>query len=57
MMENQVENLRKRHTPSFKAKVALEAIKEQKTSAELVSQYQVHPGQTRNWEMPWKIGG
>jgi transposase-like protein len=34
----------------FKAKVALEAIKEQKTSAELASQYQVHPGQIRNWK-------
>ena len=30
-----MENLRRKHTPSFKAKVALEAIKEQKTSAEL----------------------
>jgi len=28
----------------------LEAIKEQKTSAELASQYQVHPGQIRNWK-------
>ena len=45
-----MENLRKKHTPSFKAKVALEAIKEQKTSAELASQYQVHPGQIRNWK-------
>lgn len=45
-----MENLRRRHTPSFKAKVALEAIREQKTSAELASQYQVHPGQIRNWK-------
>ncbi len=45
-----MENLRRKHTPSFKAKVALEAIKEQKTSAELASQYQVHPGQIRNWK-------
>jgi transposase-like protein len=45
-----VENLRRKHTPSFKAKVALEAIKEQRTSAELASQYQVHPGQIRNWK-------
>jgi putative transposase len=50
MKEDQVENLRIKHTPSFKAKVALEAIKEQKTSAELASQYQVHPGQIRNWK-------
>lgn len=45
-----MENLRRKHTPSLKAKVALEAIKEQKTSAELASQYQVHPGQIRNWK-------
>jgi transposase-like protein len=45
-----VERLRKKHPPSFKAKVALEAIKEQKTSAELASQYQVHPAQIRNWK-------
>ncbi|MDI6794839.1 MAG: IS3 family transposase [bacterium] len=38
------------HSPVFKAKVALEAIKEEKTSAELASQYQVHPGQIRSWK-------
>jgi len=45
-----VERMRKRYPPSFKAKVALEAIKEHKTSAELASLYQVHPGQIRNWK-------
>jgi transposase-like protein len=42
--------MRKRYPPSFKAKVALEAIREQKTSAELATLYQVHPGQIRNWK-------
>ena len=45
-----MEQMRKKYPPSFKAKVALEAIKEQKTSAELASLYQVHPGQIRNWK-------
>jgi len=42
-----VERLRKKHPASFKAKVALKAIKEKKTLAELVSQYQVHTAKIR----------
>lgn len=34
-------NKRKRHTPEFKAKVSLDAIKGMKTASELASQYQV----------------
>jgi transposase len=43
-------NMRTKHPPAFKAKIALEAHKEEKTSAELASQYQVHPGLIRNWK-------
>ena len=45
-----MEQMRKKYPPSFKAKVDLEGIREQKTSAELASQYQVHPGQIRHWK-------
>ncbi len=41
---------RKRHTAEFKAKVALEAIKGIKTTAELVSEFQVHPTQISQWK-------
>lgn len=41
---------RRNHPPVFKAKVALEALKEERTSAELASQYQVHPAQIRRWK-------
>jgi len=51
-----VENLKKQHPPSFKAKVALEALKEIKTSAELASEYQVHPSQIRSWKAAAKKG-
>lgn len=43
-------SMRTKHPPAFKAKVALEAYKEEKTSAELASLYQVHPGLIRNWK-------
>jgi transposase len=36
---------RRTFTPEFKAKVALEALKEQKTAAQLAAQYGVHPTQ------------
>jgi transposase-like protein len=43
-------NMRTKHSPVFKVKVALEALKEEKPSAELASTYQVHPGLIRNWK-------
>ena len=41
---------RKRYTAEFKAKVALEAIKEIKTLNELASQYEVHAAQISQWK-------
>ncbi len=37
------------HSPAFKAKVALAAIKGEKTLAELAEQYDVHANQTTEW--------
>jgi len=51
-----MQNLRKNYPPSFKAKVALEAIKEEKTSAELASRYQIHSAQIRSWKATLKQG-
>ena len=41
---------RRTHAPSFKAKVALAAIKSEKTLAELAQQYDVHPNQITAWK-------
>src|SRR3712207_4837141 len=38
---------RRNHSPAFKAKVALAAIKGEKTLAELAQQFDVHPNQIR----------
>jgi hypothetical protein len=40
---------RKMHTPEFKAKVALEAIREEMTLSELSKKYGVHPNQISTW--------
>ena len=41
---------RKRHSASFKAKVALEAAKQTRTVAELAKAYQVHPVPISQWK-------
>ncbi|MCB2261366.1 MAG: IS3 family transposase [Candidatus Thiosymbion ectosymbiont of Robbea hypermnestra] len=43
-------NKRKLHTPEFKAKVSLAAIKELQTTSEIASQYQIHPVQISTWK-------
>lgn len=41
---------RKNYSSEFKVKVALEAIKGQKTLNEIASQYEVHPNQVTQWK-------
>ena len=41
---------RRNHTPVFKSKVALAAIKGDKTVAELAQQFDVHPNQITHWK-------
>ncbi len=41
---------RRNHTAVFKAKVALEAVKEEKTVVEIAEIYDVHPNQVTQWK-------
>jgi len=41
---------RRNHSPAFKAKVALEAIRGDKTLAELAKLHDVHPNQITDWK-------
>jgi transposase-like protein len=41
---------RRNHTPAFKAKVALSAIRGDKTLAELAQLFDVHPNQITTWK-------
>jgi len=41
---------RKNHKPAFKARVVLEAIKDERTAADFASQYGVHSTQIHSWK-------
>ena len=41
---------RKKFTSEFKAKVAIESLREQKTTAEIAVQFDIHPTQIVQWK-------
>jgi transposase-like protein len=47
---------KKRYTAAFKSKVALEAVKGQRTISEIASEYEVHPNQVSQWKRQLQDG-
>jgi transposase len=47
---------RRNHTPAFKAKVALAAVKGEMTLAQLAEHFDVHPNQITQWKGQLKEG-
>ncbi len=41
--------MRKQYTAAFKARVVQDLLKEEKTLAQIASEYAVHPTQLKNW--------
>jgi len=55
-MGEQKRHPRKRHGADFKARVALEALKEQRTVNEIAALYEVHPVQVGPWKKQAREG-
>lgn len=47
---------RRRHDPEFKARVALEALKGERTLQEIAKEFEVHPVQISEWKKAMQAG-
>jgi len=49
MVKKSARRARRTHTPAFKAQVALAALREDRTLADLAGQFGLHPNQITEW--------
>ena len=54
MRKQKMRRKRRNHSSAFKAKVAFAALKEEKTLAQLSSEYDVHVNQVKTWRKQLK---
>ena len=47
---------RRQHSPSYKAKIALEALKERQTVTQIASRFEVHTSRVSEWKKQAMIG-
>lgn len=53
MVKRSARRTRRTLTPVFKARVALAALHEDKTMAQLCKQFELHPNQISDWKNQW----